>query len=121
MPYDVSIEDAKKRFPEYEFVAALTPSEQKAAFHVRDDGGQDLCLKLISPQYDIDRVKSGRARELIAGRWGGGITGSALGATPVRRELRTPPVNHRANVSSSVWFGSPDVTLNETSGEPRVH
>jgi eukaryotic-like serine/threonine-protein kinase len=28
---------------------------KKAAFHVRDQSGADLCLKIISPNYDIDR------------------------------------------------------------------
>ena len=56
MPYVVSIDDAKAAYPEYEFVKALTPSAQKAAFHVRDKSKNDLCLKLISPDYDIDRV-----------------------------------------------------------------
>ena len=45
---------------------------------------------------------------------------AALGAAPVWRELRAPAVNQRADVSLSVRFGSPDVTLNETSGEPEV-
>jgi len=56
MPYIVPIDQAKQSFPHFEFVSALTPSEQKAAFHVRDDNGRDLCLKLISPDYSIDRV-----------------------------------------------------------------
>ena len=60
MPYVVSIDDAKKDYREYEFVKALTPSAQKAAFHVRDSNGTDLCLKVISPDFDIDRV----AREI---------------------------------------------------------
>ena len=62
MPYDVPIADAQKSFPEYTFVQALTPSEQKAAFHVRNSDGEDLCLKIISPDYDIDRL----AREIHA-------------------------------------------------------
>jgi len=36
MPYTVDIKDAEMMFPEYTFVGPLTPSEQKAAFHVRD-------------------------------------------------------------------------------------
>ncbi len=55
MPYDVPLDDAKKNYPEYEFVAKLTPSEQKAAFHVRK-GGEDLCLKIINPTYELDRL-----------------------------------------------------------------
>lgn len=62
MPYEVLLDDAKREFPEYEFVARLTPSEQKAAFHVRDSDGRDLCLKLISPNYSIDRMN----REIAA-------------------------------------------------------
>jgi serine/threonine protein kinase len=62
MPFVVPIADAAVRYPEYVFVKALTPSEQKAAFHVRDSQGQDLCLKIISPDYDMDRLK----REIIA-------------------------------------------------------
>lgn len=56
MPFRVPIEEAKKTFEQFEFVSELTPSEQKAAFHVRDADGQDLCLKLISPDYEIDRL-----------------------------------------------------------------
>ncbi len=56
MPFTVSIVDAQATFPEYTFVRALTPSEQKAAFHVRDNAGQDLCLKIIAPNYERDRL-----------------------------------------------------------------
>lgn len=62
MPYTVPIEQAKTSFPQYEFVALLTPSEQKAAFHVRDGAGRDLCLKLIAPTYSMDRLN----REITA-------------------------------------------------------
>jgi serine/threonine-protein kinase len=62
MPFSVPIEQASAEFPEYVFFAALTPSEQKAAFHVRDATGRDLCLKIVSPRYDIDRLN----RELHA-------------------------------------------------------
>lgn len=56
MPYIVSIADAEKMFPDYTFIRALTPSEQKAAFHVKDKhSGSDLCLKLIAPSYERDR------------------------------------------------------------------
>ncbi len=56
MPFNVPIEQARKDYPGYEFIEALTPSEQKAAFHVRGTEGRDLCLKIISPDYDIDRL-----------------------------------------------------------------
>lgn len=56
MPYHVPIEAVKKGFPQFSIISPLTPSEQKAAFHVRDSDGKDLCLKLISPKYDIDRL-----------------------------------------------------------------
>ena len=56
MPYHVLIEEAQADFAEYEFIASLTPSEQKCAFHVRDADGRDLCLKLISPDYSLDRL-----------------------------------------------------------------
>ena len=62
MPYIVPIDQAKTWFPQYDFVTALTPSEQKAAFHVRDESGRDLCLKLIAPTYGIDRLN----REITA-------------------------------------------------------
>jgi len=55
MPYIVPIETARAWFPEYIFISSLTPSEQKAAFHVRKDG-QDLCLKLIAPTSDRERI-----------------------------------------------------------------
>ena len=62
MPFIVSVEEAIKLFPQYRFVKALTPSEQKAAFLVQDKNGESLCLKIISPEYELDRLK----RELIA-------------------------------------------------------
>jgi serine/threonine-protein kinase len=62
MAYVVDIKDAEKNFPDYSFVRALTPSEQKAAFHVKDKSGADLCLKLISPNYERDRFD----REILA-------------------------------------------------------
>lgn len=57
MPYIVRIEDAAAAHPEYRFVAALTPSEQKAAFHVQDTEGHDLCLKIIAPNHQVDRLQ----------------------------------------------------------------
>lgn len=57
MPYLVPIESVKSAYPEYTIVAALTPSEQKAAFHVRDANGNNLCLKIIAPDYEVDRLR----------------------------------------------------------------
>ncbi len=62
MPFIVSLDQAQKLFPEFDFVSPLTPSEQKAAFHVRDKNRQDLCLKIIAPDYDLGRLQ----REIIA-------------------------------------------------------
>lgn len=56
MPFNVDIKDAEKMFPDYKFVRPLTPSEQKAAFHVKDKAGTDLCLKMIAPNYERDRL-----------------------------------------------------------------
>lgn len=56
MPFVVDIDDAKADFPDFEFISALTPSEQKAAFHVRR-GGEDLCLKIIAPNHSLDRAQ----------------------------------------------------------------
>jgi len=56
MPYIVDQSDAEQQFPDFTFVQALTPSAQKAAFHVKDADGNDLCLKLISPNYSMDRL-----------------------------------------------------------------
>lgn len=56
MPYTVDIKDAAKMFPDYVFVRPLTLSEQKAAFHVKNKAGTDLCLKLIAPNYERDRL-----------------------------------------------------------------
>lgn len=56
MPFIVDISDAQTRFPAYTFVAPLTPSAQKAAFHVRDSAGENLCLKIISPNYGSERL-----------------------------------------------------------------
>lgn len=57
MPFEVPIEDARADFPVYTFDAPLTPSEQKAAFKVRDAEGNVLCLKIISPDYSMDRLQ----------------------------------------------------------------
>jgi len=62
MPFVVPIEEARAQYGEFEFISALPPSEQKAVFHVRDEGGQDLCLKIIAPDYSIDRLE----REILA-------------------------------------------------------
>ncbi|MCB2202044.1 serine/threonine protein kinase [bacterium] len=62
MPFSISIDDARRDFPQYEFVEALTPSEFKAAFHVKDASGSDLCLKIINPSSELSRVK----REIVA-------------------------------------------------------
>jgi serine/threonine protein kinase len=62
MPFIVPLNDAKKEYPQYDFLTPLTPSEQKAAFHVRDHTGDDLCLKIIAPNYSVDRLQ----REIIA-------------------------------------------------------
>jgi len=56
MPFNITIEDAKKQFPSLTFVKSLTPSEQKAAFHVVDSEDNNLCLKIIAPNYDIARL-----------------------------------------------------------------
>lgn len=55
-PFIVPLGLAETMFPEYTFVRALTPSAQKAAFQVRDVQGHDLCLKIISPDYERDRL-----------------------------------------------------------------
>lgn len=62
MPFIIPLEQAEKNFPQYTFISALTPSEQKAAFQVRDETNVDLCLKIISPDYEIDRLH----REILA-------------------------------------------------------
>lgn len=57
MPYQVDIAEARADFPQFAFIRRLTPSEQKCAFHVRDKStGQELCLKLIAPDYSLDRL-----------------------------------------------------------------
>lgn len=50
-PFTVPIAEAQTQFPDLVFVRPLTPSAQKAAFHVRDAAGVDLCLKIVSPNY----------------------------------------------------------------------
>jgi eukaryotic-like serine/threonine-protein kinase len=57
MPYIVDLKAAESMFPDYIFVHSLTPSEQKAAFHVKDKSGNDFCLKLIAPGYERDRLE----------------------------------------------------------------
>lgn len=56
MPFQVPIDDARRHFPDYTFVRALTASEQKAAFHVRSQSGEDLCLKIVNPNFGLDRL-----------------------------------------------------------------
>ena len=56
MAFTVDINDAKKQFPNFTFVTPLTPSAQKAAFHVKDEHGKDLCLKIISPTCTSERL-----------------------------------------------------------------
>ena len=56
MPFVVDMNVAAAQFPQYSFVKPLTPSAQKAAFHVQDSTGKDLCLKIISPSYGNDRL-----------------------------------------------------------------
>ncbi len=57
MPFEVQIDHARADFPDYTFDMPLTPSEQKAAFKVRDAEGDVLCLKIISPDYSMDRLQ----------------------------------------------------------------
>jgi serine/threonine protein kinase len=57
MVFTVDLVAAKAQFPDYKFVKSLTPSAQKAAFHVKDKAGNDLCLKLIAPTYEMDRIQ----------------------------------------------------------------
>lgn len=56
MAFNVDLRDAEIQFPQYSFVNRLTPSAQKAAFHVTDSTGRNLCLKIISPDYATDRL-----------------------------------------------------------------
>jgi serine/threonine-protein kinase len=56
MPFQIPIDDARKLFPDYTFVTALTASEQKAAFHVRSASGEELCLKIVNPNFGLDRL-----------------------------------------------------------------
>jgi len=61
MPFDYPIDQARINYPEFTFISALTPSAQKAAFHVQRNG-EDFCLKIIAPDYGIVRLE----REIIA-------------------------------------------------------
>jgi eukaryotic-like serine/threonine-protein kinase len=56
-PFDITVDDAKKAYPEYKFIKRLAKSAQKAAFQVQDATGQELCLKIISPAASLDRVQ----------------------------------------------------------------
>ena len=62
MTFAITLPDAQAQFPDYTFIKALTPSAQKAAFHVRDQDGHDLCLKMVAPTYERDRLD----REILA-------------------------------------------------------
>ncbi|MBM7845371.1 serine/threonine protein kinase [Herpetosiphon giganteus] len=55
--YIVPLEEAQKLYPDYTFIKALTPSAQRAAFHVRDEKGIDLCLKIIHDNDDDERLR----------------------------------------------------------------
>lgn len=62
MPYVVPVADASSKFPDFKFIEGLTPSEQKCAFHVLSKSGDHLCLKLISPGFEPERL----SREITA-------------------------------------------------------
>jgi eukaryotic-like serine/threonine-protein kinase len=62
MTFTVSLAVAQRLYPQYRVIKPLSPSEQKAAFHIQDAEGQDLCLKIIDPAYDVDRLR----REILA-------------------------------------------------------
>ena len=62
MTFTLTLQDAQVRFPDYRFIKALTPSAQKAAFHVHDCNGNDLCLKIVAPTYERARLD----REIFA-------------------------------------------------------
>ena len=69
MTFAITLADAQAQFPDYTFIKALTPSAQKAAFHVRDQDGHDLCLKIVAPTYERDRldpVGFRRARHVLS-------------------------------------------------------
>lgn len=67
MPFLFEMNDAKALFPDYDFVAALPKSSYKAAFHVRDQEGKDLCLKIISPDCESQQLqREARAMQLIS-------------------------------------------------------
>ena len=62
MTFALTLQDAQAQFPDYTFVKALTPSAQKAAFHVRDHNENEFCLKIVAPTYERDRLD----REILA-------------------------------------------------------
>ncbi len=62
MVFSIPQEKAAEMFTSYRFQCALTPSMQKCAFHVQDSDGLDLCLKVISPDYEAVRLE----REIAA-------------------------------------------------------
>src|SRR5688500_2665120 len=57
VPFTIPIDVVKTAFPQFEVLSPLTPSEQKAAFHVKDKAaGADRCLKVIAPNCHLDRL-----------------------------------------------------------------
>jgi eukaryotic-like serine/threonine-protein kinase len=56
MAFDVDVKEASRLFQEFTFVERLTLSAHKAAFYVKDEAGRDLCLKIISPDMNIERL-----------------------------------------------------------------
>ncbi len=65
-PFDFPMHDAQQILPQYVFVRALSPSVQKAAFHVQDTDGNDLCLKIVNPAFRGERLlREVRALQLL--------------------------------------------------------
>ena len=63
MTFRITLSEAQELIPEYKFLNALSPSAQKAAFHVQDpSSGIELCVKIISPDYEPVRLQ----REILA-------------------------------------------------------
>ena len=109
MTLTLTLQEAQTQFPEYLFVKALTPSAQKAAFHVRDGEGTDLCLKIVAPTYERDRLD----REILAMQ-----TVDHPNVVHLREYTFTSKPGHQRHFIVEEFVAGSDLTDRLKTGEP---